>query len=563
MFRIALVGAEGSLARQAARRFAPDAAILSCTDAASLLTRFAAGEADFALFPVYNTREGEQKQPFRMLDRIPAGAFWVDNVVLHSQISLGVFSADTSLDEVRTVVGDRDTLSQCAEYIDAHFPQARTVSVADIEGELRGLEGCRGVAAADHEDRLRSFGMTILEREIAPYNRTRFAVFGHEPAPASGYDASVYITGPLDDRVGLLVDMLGEFSRRGVSLLDLRTENDVKTQKLRIYLEVEGHAAAPNIAEAVTAIETRVIRRKSGERGAMRLLGSFPRVDMRAKRIKTFGFIGTGPMSRWFAERLEGEGYAALLSGRTTELRPEDMIARADVVVVCVPISATPETVSRYAPLVAPGKALILLAGEAEKTLDAALAASDPGVEVMLVHNLWGPRAATMRDKNAIVVRTPRSGPLCSEFESFLYKHGAEIVHDSPRKHDLLMGVGQRLPTIISVALAMSLSDNGVTARDLAGHCTLTSLYPILAMARVHAQNPRTYAEIMATSGDSGKIALDFAKNLDQVLRRAEAADLEALVARIEANARDLDADFLATCMRQARAVDEVLSRTV
>ena len=104
----------------------------------------------------------------------------------------------------------------------------------------------------------------------------------------------------------------------------------------------------------------------------------------------------------------------------------------------------------------------------------------------MLVHNLWGPQAATMKDKNAIVVRTARSGKFCSEFEAFLYKHGADIYQDSASRHDLLMGIGQKLPTVISVALAMTLDGNGITAGDIDSHCTLTSLYPILAMARVH-----------------------------------------------------------------------------
>ena len=108
---------------------------------------------------------------------------------------------------------------------------------------------------------------------------------------------------------------------------------------------------------------------------------------------------------------------------------------------------------SQSPPLLDSGKALILLAGESEENLRAALAGTRADVEVMLVHNLWGPRAATMRDKNAIVVRTAKSGILCSEFESFLYKHGAGIFHDTPRRHDFLMGIGQRLPTIISIAL--------------------------------------------------------------------------------------------------------------
>jgi prephenate dehydrogenase len=166
-----------------------------------------------------------------------------------------------------------------------------------------------------------------------------------------------------------------------------------------------------------------------------------------------------------------------------------------------------------------------------------------------------------MKDKNAIVVRTSRSGRFCSEFEAFLYKHGADIFHDSPSRHDLLMGIGQKLPTLISVALAMTLGENNITSEDIASHCTLTSLYPILAMSRVHSQNPRTYAEIMSTTGDSRKIVSDFAKNLDRVIRMADAASIPGLCSLIDANAEHLTDQFLKACMRQAKAVDEVLGR--
>ena len=560
MTRLAIIGVKGSLAWQAAQGFDATADIVSCPDMQALLALFTGGQADFVLFPVYNTREGEQKQHFRFFDQIAQG-YWVDNVVLHSQISLGLFDPSLPPAQVRTVVGAREMLNQSEEYLESHLPGATAISVVDAKTALAafGPEERQRMAVLDSEDSLHAQGLHILDREVAPYNRTRYAVVGRTLPPASGYDATVFITEPLADRVGLLVDILGEFSRRGLSIQDMRTENDVRTQKMRIYLEVEGHAADPGMMEAISRIESRIIQHP----GAMRLLGSFPRVDMRTKHIKTIGFIGTGAMSRWFAERLEGEGYEVLLTGRTTELRPEAMMERADLVVICVPISATPETVSQYGPLLAPGKALVLLAGESEKTIQAALQATDPGVELMLVHNLWGPKAAAMRDKNAIVVRTSRSGVLCSEFESFLYKHGAGIVHDSPDLHDLLMGFGQRLPTLISVALAMSLHENRITSEDIATHCTLTSMYPVLAMARVHAQNPRTYAEIMATSGDSSKIARDFVKNLDLIVKLADAADIPALVEQIDANARNFDQNFLDTCMRQARAVDEVLNRMV
>ena len=430
-----------------------------------------------------------------------------------------------------------------------------------LDGAIKRIrtQGLPGHAVIGTEEMLLDHGLHIIEREVAPHNRTRFAVLGPELAVPTGYDATAFISKPLDDRVGLLVDILGEFSKRGINILDMRSESDIKTQKLQIYIEAEGHVQDEVMSGAIAHVENRII----GRPGSIRVLGSFPRVDMRTKYIKSFGFIGTGAMSVWFADRLENEGYRIFMSGRSTSLTPEAMIPQVDVVMVCVPISATADIVRRYGPLIEDGKALILLAGESETTLNTALEVTGSGVEVMLVHNLWGPQAATMKDKNAIVVRTPRSGRFCSEFEAFLYKHGADIYQDAPAKHDLLMGIGQKLPTVVSVALALTLEANKITAEDIASHCTLTSLYPILAMARVHSQNPRTYAEIMSMSGESSKIVHDFSRNLERVMEMADRAEIEQLCTLMEQNAGHLTTEFLAARMDQAKAIDEVLGRMI
>ena len=367
------------------------------------------------------------------------------------------------------------------------------------------------------------------------------------------------LTLPLNDRVGLLVDVLGEFTRRGINIIDMRTESDIKTQKMQIYIEAEGHIKDKNLVDAVKAISEHIIQ----EPGSFQVLGSFPRVDMRTKHISSFGFIGTGEMSVWFSKRLESEGYTSLLTGRTSQLRPEDMIPQVNVVIVCVPISATRTTIEKYGPLLRDGQAMIILAGVAENALEAALVKTRPGVEVMLVHNLWGPQAKTMKDKNATVVRTKKSGLLCSEFEAFLYKHGALINQDDPSQHDLLMGVGQKLPTIVSVALAMTLKDNLIPQDQIGTHSTLTSLYGILAMARIHTQNPRTYAEIMATTGDGRKIVKSFSENLVKLMDIANEGKIDELCSIIAENRKYLTDDFLKVRMKQALALDETLGKII
>ncbi|MCB2182254.1 MAG: prephenate dehydrogenase/arogenate dehydrogenase family protein [Desulfobulbaceae bacterium] len=558
---IAIIGPKGSHAWQAACKFSEQrklkSKIKSYAHVSSAMEGFNKNQADYLALPVYNTRIGGILQSFQVMDRLYK-ASWVDNIVLPIHLSLG--SLDTR-DELKVFLGTKSVLRQCEDHFAVIYPHISLLTVPDLDKAIEEIKENnltdRGVIEA--ESLLTEHGLAIRQREIVTHNKTRFAFIGRKPAERSGYDATSLITVPLKDRVGMLFDTLGEFTRRGINLLDMRVESDAKTQKLQIYIETEGHREDQDVASALESIEKDIIQ----EPDSIKILGSYPRLDMRVKRIKTFGFIGTGDMSVWFAKKLEHEGYDTILTGRSTELRPEEMIGQVDVVCVCVPISYTPDTVKQYGPLLTDGQALILLAGEAEKTLDTALKHTSQGVEVMLVHNLWGPAAVTMKDKNASVVRTPRSGALCSEFEAFLYKHGADICHDTPNGHDLLMGVGQKLPTTISVALACALKDNNINTSDIANHSTLTSLYGILAMARVHSQNPRTYAEIMSTSGDGQKIVKSFAENILKLIDMSEKGEISGLCEVIEKSRTYFKDEFLQASMKQALAVDETLGKVI
>jgi len=557
MKTIATLGPFGADCYRAAQLHEKGAEIILFHRLHDALTCFINKESDLALIPVYNTSEGESREYFKLLEELEYG-YWIDNVVMPIHLSLGGIVEKDEMESVEVIIGRGSVFSQCRDYIGAHFPEATLMSVQDIEKSMGDIIDKKLVnhLIVESEELLLEHGFKLLVRELVPHNKTRFAVIGKHQAESTGYDATSVITKPLKDRVGMLVDILSEFTRRGINILDLRTENDIKTQKLQIYIEAEGHIEDTLLKEALSSVEKSVIQ----EEDSIQFLGSFPRIDMRVKKIKSFGFIGTGDMSLWFADKLESEGYHVVMTGRTTVIRPEEMIEKVDVVVICVPISATATTIRQHGHLLSDGQALIILAGESENTLNAALEVTKTGVEVMLVHNLWGPQALTMKDKNAAVVRTERSGSLCSEFEAFLYKHGAAIFQDSASEHDLLMGVGQKLPTTVSVALAMSLKEHQIDCKNIASHSTLTSLYGILAMTRVHYQNPRTYAEIMATSGDGRKIVRSFARNLTQLIDLAENGEIDQLCELIDRNRDYLTQPFLETGMKQSKAVDTILS---
>ena len=557
MTTIAIIGPKGSNTWLAAQSIAPNSKIISFPHHNALGKAFNNNEADQMILPIYNTKMGGVLRSFQIMEKMKQ-CHWADNIIQEIHLSLG------SLDEKTTpkfIVATGLVMHQCEEYLTSNYPEASLLTVTDLPGAIAEIKAGQLTdrVVIEAEGLLKDNNFIIREREVAPHNKTRYAVINKKPATKTNYDATAILTRPLKDRVGMLYDTLGEFTKRGINILDMRSETDAKTQELQIFIEAEGHQDDQQIQETINAITKKVI----GEENSLKILGSYPRVDMRVKRIKTFGFIGTGDMSVWFAEKLEQEGYQTILTGRSSTLKPEEMIPQVDVVCVCVPISYTAATIEQYSQYFQDGQAMIILAGEAENTLDTALRHTKHGVELMLVHNLWGPAALTMKDKNASVVRTNRSGALCSEFESFLYKHGAEIYHDSPQKHDLLMGVGQKLPTTISVALAMALKDNEINTADIPSHATLTSLYPIMAMARVHNQNPRTYAEIMATKGAGRKIVRSFAENILKIINMAEQEEIDELCNLISINNKYLSQDFLDSSMRQSLAVDKTLGKLV
>ena len=73
---------------------------------------------------------------------------------------------------------------------------------------------------------------------------------------------SLVLTLP-DDRPGGLAAVLGELARRGVNLSKLESRPDPSHEsgepwRYRFYLDVDGHAATPPLADALTALQPHV-----------------------------------------------------------------------------------------------------------------------------------------------------------------------------------------------------------------------------------------------------------------------------------------------------------------
>ncbi len=196
MKTIATLGPKCSQPGQAAMLFDNDAETRVFPHVRALIDAFAAGETEYAVLPVYNTREGEKKQYFRFFDQVTSG-YWVENVVLQSTLSLGVFTDGETINDLQMLVGKREVFNQCEEFIENRLPGVNEMSVRDIDraiADIRENGREKGTAVIDSAETLTAHGLRLIEREVAPHNRTRYAVLGHCLAPATGYDATALIT---------------------------------------------------------------------------------------------------------------------------------------------------------------------------------------------------------------------------------------------------------------------------------------------------------------------------------------------------------------------------------
>jgi len=136
MISIATLGPQGSDGYRAARQYSADAKLLLYNRIPDIINAFLKEEVDFAFVPIYNTREGEIKEYFRLQELLSAG-YWVDNLVLPIHLSFGCLKQEGSPFSPVNIVGRGSVFKQCEDYISEHYPDATLMSVPDIGAAMK------------------------------------------------------------------------------------------------------------------------------------------------------------------------------------------------------------------------------------------------------------------------------------------------------------------------------------------------------------------------------------------------------------------------------------------
>ena len=127
------------------------------------------------------------------------------------------------------------------------------------------------------------YGLTALAEDVAdrPGAVTRFVLVAPPgPLPGPTGNDKTSLVAVVGDRTGALLEVLGEFAVRGISLT--RIESRPTRERLGVYsfsLDCEGHVADARVGEALSGLH-RVC-------DDVRFLGSYPRADGRENKPVT------------------------------------------------------------------------------------------------------------------------------------------------------------------------------------------------------------------------------------------------------------------------------------
>ena len=255
---------------------APARKLVPYPDIDDVLTAVEHGEIDSGFVPVENSLEGAIRVTLDVLAH-------TDDLAVAREVIWPVHNelmARCTADAVRKVYSHAQPISQCRAYLTEHFPQAEIVKVASTARAAKIAAAAKpedGIAAICTARAGELYGLTPLAHEIQDNmaNATRFFEVARRDTTSLNVEKNahadkVLIICQLDgSRAGSLVDVLLEFSRRGINMT--RIESRPARTQLGDYIfffDLDTDAGAAVMDEALAAVRAKCSWLKN--------LGGFP-----------------------------------------------------------------------------------------------------------------------------------------------------------------------------------------------------------------------------------------------------------------------------------------------
>lgn len=203
---------------------------------------------------------------------------------------------------------------------------------------------------------------------------------------------------------------------------------------------------------------------------------------------------GAGKMGRLFQGFFEKKGYEVLISDKEEGLSLEELLARAKVIFLSLPMEVFPQMVQKISPFVDERHWILDICSlklEPSKTMKKYLKKG----ELLATHPLFGPYEEDLKGKTWAIYPL-RGKNLYRWFCNLLADEGIKWVKISPKRHDQIMAIVQVLNHFWLVLLGKVLYDCGISPKEILNLSTPSFLAQLQILSRLAKQDANLYARI-------------------------------------------------------------------
>ena len=269
--RLAFLGPRGTFSEEAALRYDPDGQLVPFVSISAVAAAIGSGMADEGVVPIENSLEGPVTETLDILIHSSELSVRSEIVLPIEHLLLARAGAKTS--DIKIIASMPQALAQCRQFIEQRFPNATLEAALSTAAAVEEMMGRDNAAAIGNQRAAELYGAEVLAQGIQDRttNLTRFVILADEDHPPTGDDkTSLAFAFAVEDRPGLLVAALEEFSSRDINLSKI--ESRPSKERLGVYIflaDLDGHRTEQPLAESLERV-----REKSS---FFRVLGSYPR----------------------------------------------------------------------------------------------------------------------------------------------------------------------------------------------------------------------------------------------------------------------------------------------
>ncbi|HSA76782.1 MAG TPA: prephenate dehydratase [Nitrosarchaeum sp.] len=266
MKSVSFQGERGAYSEAAAKAFFnTEINVVSLPTFAKVLENTIKDKTEYSILPVENSLEGSIGESYDLLYSTSLNAIGeIYHRIEHCLIGSGL------LKEVDTVYSHPQALGQCRNFIEKHNMKA--VPSYDTAGSVKIIKELnkKNIACIASKDASKIYNMPVISENIANNlnNYTRFLILSKNSKEETGKDKTSIIFS-IKHEPGSLHRIIEKFYNYNVNLTKIESRpTKTNTWEYNFYVDFEGHAKNPKIAEMLVKIKDETL--------FMKILGSYP-----------------------------------------------------------------------------------------------------------------------------------------------------------------------------------------------------------------------------------------------------------------------------------------------